>query len=221
MKTAFARRITLTVGVIVSVIFLTTPVLAAKKPPPVTLGSLECTQDEIAKFDGANWVCSIDEGIGSGWVLMDSDVPPKPVGEVVSVLGINDALVALQVADRETLIEATTDVYNTIKGFPTFYYESTDCSGQAYVGGTYDPTVASKVNWLDQVYIKNGELGDRYARTPYEIIGGPDRTRTDYMSRLTYSTCFQEEGSYSMFPVVQIADDLSITYPPPYTLIRE
>ncbi len=32
-------------------------------PPGITLGDLSCTTDQIAKYDGTDWVCDVDSGI--------------------------------------------------------------------------------------------------------------------------------------------------------------
>jgi len=104
-----------------------------------TLGDLNCTTDQIAKFndDSGAWECAFDE-VGGGEVGGDSFVVVDSTGQIIRHTTIDDNLRSAFVAvDVQFLGETVTVVHELEQGEiilkTHIRYESSDCSDQPYI----------------------------------------------------------------------------------------
>lgn len=196
-----------------------------------TLGSLSCSTDEIAKFDGSQWVCASDQtGGGLSWVVLDSDEPPKPVG--VTLIPGGQPVVLVPVGDTMARLQVTTEWRLSASGSPSIstIYKQENCAGQAYIVPWFS-SLMGPVGFnafLGESYLLDlPPVADRWlgvpapAAMPVDILG-PEET-VDFLSFVhTDGTCVSSSGSFPAFPVELSGEpSLYTIYPPPYRLSLE
>lgn len=123
-----------TAYVLIAAVCLATFSVDAKKPGKdrATLGDLDCDANQIAKYDGEEWECAIDETSGSNQkqILVDSNGVRMGDVQGVSPDG-NAAWITTEIGGAVVKLEAT-----AFQGFPSrdayYYYESADCTGKGY-----------------------------------------------------------------------------------------
>ena len=180
----------------------------------ITLNDLSCASGDIPKFNGTTWECGEDHvGGGNAWVLMDSDSPPKPVGEILSV-GNRVVEVALPIGNTVVAISVSVSGAGTrIDGNVDIFFEDEFCTGTPYVR----PSEIDVPGFFGFVPVSRSMPAEPEARVPLEVIGGERDIQSQ--RKLLGGICFPATGQFPAVPVAPSGEqDLTISYPPPYTL---
>lgn len=194
-----------------------------------TLGSLSCATDEIARFDGSQWVCDSDRtGGDASWVVLDSDNPPKPVG--VMLIPGGAPIVAVPVGDTVARLEVAFESW--LRAQNSTYYKDTGCSGQAYVRYHFSASMGpagpvgfnsfvNESHLLEPPPVADNWLGNSFpAALPLDILGPQEEI--DALSTVrSDGTCqsFTVPQPRPAYPVQLSGEpDLYTTFPPPYSL---
>ncbi len=214
---------------------------------PDTLGDLNCTTDQIARFNGVSgaWECSASLTVLETDVadLRAASGSLSPVLVVVDGTGIPFATVLdVGLPKKEGLVTAVAEIEgfigllqvsatpvpsaNWVEGIITsdsidLFWTSDDCSGTPYLRLGADAVVPN----LFDVFKVSFELdaGNSDAR-PLYVNSGPPAMRL-LLSQLDYAgslgdgfTCRVETRMSNAIPLMLIDPDISMTYPPPYSV---
>jgi hypothetical protein len=192
-----------------------------------TLGNLSCDISQIAEYDGSDWVCSDkpSSNLGTGFDLMDSSVPPKKIGKVLTISEnlTRRALVSLPVilsGGTEKNVGITFRSIDVNGPIGSLFYESSDCSGTPLIGnaemGVFDPATAVR---------QGSSSGDPVAL----YVGTTNTTTTFFVQSQTEflfgspNNCqtFSPGFSSDLVPAELVDNNLLVTFPPPYTIVEE
>jgi len=122
---------------VASLALILLPISSGAKPPTdkptpeqTTLSDLDCSVNQIAKFDGTKWVCAADESASSfSKVVVDTN--GVVVGPVLSDTP-EEALVEVEMGGQKWHVSLRKDTNLHGGGWPVRFYMTSDCSGDAY-----------------------------------------------------------------------------------------
>jgi len=124
-------------------IFNATHVLAAKPgsggattPSSITLSDLSCATDQIAKFDGTNWICSTDlQGplpSNPAFNVVDDNGNGNVLGQVYQIAAPFDWKVAAMITIEGQQVAVEIKDGDFVNNGP-LYYTNANCSGSTYL----------------------------------------------------------------------------------------
>lgn len=212
-----------------------------------SLGDLNCTADQIAKFNGVSgaWECAFDEVGGDSFVVVDSN------DQIIRHTTFDDNLRSAFVAvDVQFLAETVTVVHeleqDEIILNRTINYESSDCSDQPYIfasdggviiggGGTSPsppPPSPPQLSMLPN-FKESAIIIDPFAaggpNSDARLIFFLDYNQLIFIAPLsilddTGNCITRNSGEQWAFPVTEVQlsdfrDDFHALFPPPYRIL--
>ncbi|WOH38468.1 hypothetical protein RI844_04390 [Thalassotalea fonticola] len=204
------------IAVITSSMFITNPALSQDAGNASNkLSQLDCSTNQIAKFDGENWVCAEDVKESGGYVVIDSEgkevaeVFPRTIGGYYSVIRTKytyqtatgtERAIMLQLT-KERLADGVNIVFKELncQGPVYMYSNNLFLSGFDYRAATLvDPVSGDATVWVS----KNG--------IPEET------TLTSYMTNFGECRNFSSPSTRLLIEAEVLYDDFHEVYPPPY-----
>lgn len=202
-------RIMKHIGLVLSIIGaigLGDTALAADKNDADTLGNLNCSTDQIARFNGAQWVCSNDReaALGGGALIVRDSlgedfglfITGDLTGNTWVAVDVNGQLYSLQLLERQYYID------------DFLVYASDDCTGTPYylstgfnVDGLFK--VAQVASPGHSLYVQNG---------PREVI--------TIGSAASNGSCDTDSGGGDPEPLIPLVfvEDLDLSFTPPFSV---
>ena len=188
------------------------------------LGKLDCTIDQIAKFDGEKWVCADPpSGGGDSFQVFDSSEPPRQIGTLIDSFDSNQrdfllVRVLFEVQGEIVFLDLTWDGF--LRG-PTIMYDSDDCTGNTFAFAAFpDGPVPNNLfgSNVHGLIGRNGGVGDS---TLYLTDGDSFiDSSTGYSFVQTGGECeFGTSGGGVFTPVMAVLN-LSLEFLPPFQIMR-
>jgi hypothetical protein len=162
------------------------------------------------------------EARSNRFVFLDSDTPPKPVGNLVSIINAAKALVRLPVGEKEAIFEVSESGIEYDMAEKDFIYTSSDCTGQKYASYFdigQNPTLLDKV--IVVLRFNDPDFQTERELQTYEITGPVIQPNFDFFYKATALICNEIFFSDPYYPIDSLNVDLFELYPPPFTLVEE
>jgi hypothetical protein len=211
---------------VLSILLLCVPLadLAAKPKPPSVEDRVQALEELILQQQGQIGQNTADiqalqgQGDGARWVVMDSDDPPKIIGETYPTAN-NSLIVKFEIDGLSNFIQVTPSGIAGGNNSP-LYFSGTDCTGTPY--STYYHTYSTPA-FVDTFLIAAGP-GNPNQHRPYRP-SGPAVPYVEIQSTFdSDGFCNNHDdggGLFEHYPMEAFGDDLHVLYPPPYTLVEQ
>lgn len=228
----FRHLTKLSLGAVVAVALLAlgiTPAFAKQPGPPPgasgkdTLESLECSDGQIAKFDGDTdaWECAADEtGAGGGPRFVLKDANGNPFGTVIDAY-YESATIEIQFQDVQSETITILTSVSPVQGFLNqgqFYHADANCNDPPMVF----PRGLFRVAHAPFIIRGLGDVRSLYVASdgiPVSTLILASSSITDFGSGPVISCqSFGSGFTRDLVPPEELDSDLNTSFPPPYTL---